>query len=243
MRQKPAPDAATLRARDSRAATNALLGGLRRGGFSPRAIGAFLADATLRSVREARRRPRAVAEVTLVHAAVAALAGRRGAPWLLTSWAMGVTHLGMLEERTTLGPANILTVARAALPAAGHRLGSAVPVVALATDFADGQIARRTRTVTRFGAQGDFLADAALWTWFVLRYEHSKAWRMATFAAWLVPVTAVTAISIARGGMVDLPRSRWFRPAAAVEVLIGGRVIARWASARRQRRLSGPRKP
>jgi Cu2+-exporting ATPase len=31
--------------------------------------------------------------------------------------------------------------------------------------------------VTRFGAQGDFLADAAVWTWFVIRYENSPGWR------------------------------------------------------------------
>ena len=63
----------------------------------------------------------------------------------------------------------------AALPAARHALGAGVPVAALITDFADGQIARRTSSVTRFGAQGDFLADAALWTWFVIRYENSRA--------------------------------------------------------------------
>ncbi len=235
--------AAILRGVDSRAATNELLAGLARRRFTPRAFGVFLADATMRSVREAQRRPRALAELTAIHVAVAAVAGRRGAPWLVASWLMGATHLGMLESRTSLGPANALTVARAALPAAGHSLGAGVPIAALVTDFADGQIARRTGSVTRFGAQGDFLADAALWIWFVLRYENSLPWRLVTFAAWIVPVSAVTAVSFARGGMVDLPRSRWFRPAAAVEVLIGMRVIARWATSRRQRRLSGPRKP
>ncbi|RZS59731.1 CDP-alcohol phosphatidyltransferase-like enzyme [Microcella putealis] len=226
--------ARVLAGRDSRAATNELLAGLQRGGFAPRALGGFIADATLRSWREARKRPRAVVEATAVHVAVGALAGRRGLPWIVTSWLMAVTHFGMLEGRRDLGAANVLTVARGALPAAGHRLGSPATVaLALATDFADGKLARGTASVTRFGAQGDFLADTALWTWFVLRHERSAAWRVATFAAWAAPVLGVTAVSFARGGMVDLPRSRWFRPAAAVEVLIGGRVLWRWWASRR----------
>lgn len=163
---------------DSRAASNELLAGLRRGGFGPRALGAFVADATMRSWREA--------------------------------------------------------AARGALPAAGHRLGTPATVaLALATDFADGKIARGTGAVTRFGAQGDFLADTALWTWFVVRHGRGTVWRIATFAAWAAPVIGVAAASVARGGMVDLPRSRWFRPAAAVEVLIGGRVLWRWWASRR----------
>lgn len=163
---------------DSRAASNELLAGLRRGGFGPHALGAIVADATMRSWREA--------------------------------------------------------AARGALPAAGHRLGTPATVaLALATDFADGKIARGTGAVTRFGAQGDFLADTALWTWFVVRHERSTAGRIATFAAWAAPVIGVAAASVARGGMVDLPRSRWFRPAAAVEVLIGGRVLWRWWASRR----------
>lgn len=227
---------AVLDGADSRAATNALLAGLRQGGFGPRALGRFVYDATRRSILQARMRPVALAEATAVHAAMAALAHPRGRTWVFTSWLMTVTHLGMLEERTTMGVPNLLTIARANLPAAEHRLGTAVPVLALATDFVDGKLARGTGTVTRFGIQGDYLSDAALWTWFVLKHERSRAWQVATFAAWAVPVVGLTAASFARGGMVDLPRSRWFRPAAAVEVLIGARVIARWWSGRSQRR-------
>jgi len=215
---------------DSRAATEALLGGLRAGGFRPRALGRFLYDATRRSILEAAKRPIALAEATAVHAAIRALAHPRGRVWIVSSWIMTVTHLGMLEQRRTMGAPNLLTVARAALPAAEHRLGAAVPVLALASDFVDGKLARRTGTVTRFGTQGDYLADAALWTWFTLRYEKSRAWQVATFAAWAIPVGALTVASFARGGMVDLPRSRWIRPAAVMEVLIGARVIVRMIS-------------
>ncbi len=219
---------------DSRAATDELLGGLRRGGFGGRALGAFIADATLRSIREARKRPVALAEVTAVHVGMAALAHPHGRAWVFTSWLMTVTHLGMLEGRKSMGLPNLLTVARANLPAAEARLGSApIVALALATDFVDGKLARRTGTVTRFGIQGDYLADAALWTWFTLKHERSRGWQLATFAAWAIPVAGLTVASFAKGGMVDLPRSRWLRPAAAVEVLIGARALARLIAARR----------
>lgn len=220
---------------DSRAASNALLDGLREQRFGAAAWGRFAVETTRRSILEARKRPRALAEATLVHAAVGALAGREGRAWLLTSWLMTVTHLGMLEQRCTLGAPNLLTVARAALPAAATRLGGALPVLALATDFVDGKLARRTGTVTRFGTQGDYLADTALWTWFVLKHEPSRAWQVAAFAAWAVPVAALTVVSVARGGVVDLPRSAWLRPAAAAEVLIGARAVARLVARRSMR--------
>lgn len=230
---------AILDGSDSRAATNELLGGLRRGGFGGRALGAFIADATVRSIREAGKRPIALAEATAVHAGMAALAHPHGRVWVATSWLMTVTHLGMLEERRTMGLPNLLTVARANLPAAAARLGSAVPVLALATDFVDGKLARRTGTVTRFGTQGDYLADAALWTWFTVTHEKSRGWQLATFAAWAIPVAGLTVASFAKGGMVDVPRSRWLRPAAAVEVLIGARVLARLLARRRAESRAG----
>ncbi|MBX9471617.1 CDP-alcohol phosphatidyltransferase family protein [Microcella sp.] len=219
---------------DSRAATDELLGGLRRGGFGGRALGAFVADATLRSIREARKRPIALAEATAVHVGMAALAHPHGRVWIATSWLMTVTHLGMLEHRTSMGLPNLLTIARANLPAAEARLGS-VQIVALAlvTDFVDGKLARRTGTVTRFGTQGDYLADAALWTWFTVKHEPSRGWQLATLAAWAIPVAGLTIASFAKGGMVDVPRSRWLRPAAAIEVLIGARVLARIVGRRR----------
>ncbi len=224
----------TLDGVDSRAATDELLGGLRRGGFAGRALGAFIADATLRSIREARKRPIALAEATAVHAGMAALAHPYGRIWVATSWLMTVTHLGMLERRTTMGIPNLLTIVRATLPAAEARLGPVTTVaLALATDLVDGKLARRTGTVTRFGTQGDYLADAALWTWFTVTHERSRGWQLATLAAWAIPVAGLTIASVAKGGMVDLPRSRWLRPAAAVEVLIGARVLARLLARRR----------
>jgi len=219
--------AAAIDGVDSRAASNALLDGLRQGRFGPRAWGRFTVEITVRSIQEARKRPIALVEATAVHAAMAALAHPHGRVWIASSWLMTVTHLGMLEKRRTMGLPNLLTVARANLPAAAHRLGDAVPVLALVSDFVDGKLARGTGTVTRFGTQGDYLSDTALWTWFVITHEKSRPWQVATFAAWALPVAALTAMSIAKGGVIDLPRSRWIRPAALMEVLIGGRALAR----------------
>ncbi len=51
---------------DSRAATNALLAEVRDGHLAPAAVARFLGHAARRSLRQAARRPRALAEVTLL---------------------------------------------------------------------------------------------------------------------------------------------------------------------------------
>jgi len=211
----------------SRDASNRLLAVLREGGWRPGAWLAFTALATRRSIAQARRHPRAFWETTAVHGAAGLLAGRRGAVWVLTSWLMAVTHLGMIEDRRTLGVANLLTTVRGLLPALHHRIGSAVPVLALATDLADGRIARATGSVTRFGTQGDFLADTALWSWYIARYEPNRLIKVATACAWAAPVVGVAIASFGAGRMVDLPRSAWLRPAAMMEVVVGARAVLR----------------
>src|SRR5262249_56723305 len=81
-------------------------------------------------------------------------------PVLLTaSWSLAMTHLGLLGARAgSIGPANALTMLRANLPA--RRWG---PALAVATDVADGWLARRTAP-TAFGAYADPLADLTVWT-------------------------------------------------------------------------------
>ena len=69
---------AALAGTDSRAATEALLSGLRAQGFGPRALGRFVYDATRRSILEARKRPVAVVEATAIHLAIGALAHPHG---------------------------------------------------------------------------------------------------------------------------------------------------------------------
>ncbi len=209
----------------SRAASDALLKVLSDGRWRPRSWARFLGLATGRSIAQARANPRALAEVSAIHVAMALAADRRGRLWVAVSWLMAATHLGMLDGRSSIGVPNALTLVRANLPAVENRLGSWVPIASLATDFVDGKLARATGAVTPFGSSADFLADTAVWTWFTLRHESSRAIRIATFAAWAAPVVGLTAASFAKGRLVELPRSAWLRPAAAMEVLIGVRFV------------------
>lgn len=161
----------------SRAATDELLAGIREGRWRPRAWVRFLLRAVQRSAREGRRRPRALVEVTLLHAATVTL-GRRTSPvWTLTSWALAITHLGMLERRHSLGWADALTLTRANMPTLSD--AQWLPVLALASDLVDGRLARALGTGTPFGASADSLADAAFWAWFALRHEPSRDLRAA----------------------------------------------------------------
>ncbi|MBG0739376.1 CDP-alcohol phosphatidyltransferase family protein [Paeniglutamicibacter antarcticus] len=146
----------------------------------------------------------------------------------------------MLEDRGTLGVANSLTLIRANLPALENRLGNAVPIVALATDWLDGRFSRATGTETRFGRQADFLADTALWTWFTLRHESNWWLRTATFAAWGASAAAVTTASFAGGAMKDMPRFRWVRPAATLQVITGLRILLKQISQARRKLPGGP---
>lgn len=180
----------------------------------------------LRSFEQVRAHPYAFVQLCGLHALFAVAASRRGRPWILVTWAMTITHLGLLEDRRTLGWANLITLVRANLPAVGDRCGAWVPVLAVISDVADGAIARGTGTTTPFGRHADFLADTALWTWYAVRHEPSPAMKMITAAGWLAPVVAVTGVSIARGGMVDVPRSRRWRPLAALQAVVCARAIA-----------------
>ncbi|GAB3488507.1 CDP-alcohol phosphatidyltransferase family protein [Amycolatopsis cihanbeyliensis] len=208
---------------DSRAATNALLAEVRAGRWGPRAWVRFLADATRRSVHQARRHPRALAEVTALHVLFAVLADRRGRAWVAVSWGMAASHLGLLEQRSSIGLASTITLARANLPAlAGGRWVSGL---ALGSDLADGWLARGLGAESRFGAAADSLADAAFWTWFTLRHEPSHRVRAMALLAWLAPVVAVTAASARQGSMVDAPRPVVLRPAAALQAVLTARGI------------------
>lgn len=210
---------------DSRAATNALLDGLRQGRWRPRAWTRFLTLATRRSIQQAQRRPRALAEITTLHLVFAICSHRQRPLWTIASWALAATHLGMLEHRQSIGIATVITLTRANLPAL--TTGWVTPVAALASDLADGHIARRLGTQTPFGAAADSLADAAFWAWFALRQEPSPRMRRAALLAWLAPVIAVTAVSVRQGRMVDAPRPVIVRPAAMMQAVLAVRAVAR----------------
>lgn len=213
---------------ESRAATNELLDGLRRGRWRPRAWARFLWAATRRSARQAWRRPRALGEITLLHLAFAVLGDPRRPVWTVTSWVLAATHLGMLEHHRSIGVASAVTLTRANLPTL--TAGWASPVVALASDVVDGRLARRLGTTSPFGAAADSLADAAFWSWYALRHEPGRPMRAAALLAWVVPVVAVTSTSVARGRMADAPRPVLVRPAAAMQAVLTVRaVLRRWS--------------
>ncbi|MFF4500434.1 CDP-alcohol phosphatidyltransferase family protein [Streptomyces sp. NPDC001401] len=213
---------------DSRAATDALLGVLREGRWRPCAVGRFLGMAAHQSVRQAACRPRALAQVTVVHGVLLAVArGRAGRRWVTATWGLAVLHLGLLEHRDRLSPADVLTLLRANLPATAAGSCRWSGVLALASDLADGRLARRQGTGTPFGDYADSLADAAFWTWLVLRHEPSRTARAAALTAWAVPVTAVTAVALRRGAMPERPRPAFLRPAAAMQVVVAVRHLVR----------------
>ena len=221
----------------SRAASDELLAGLRAGQWRPAAWAWFLAASARRSVQQAVQHPRALTEVTVLHAALALAAGSHGRRWVAASWAMAATHLGMLEDRSSLGAASLVTLLRANLPALAApaarqpALVRWLPALAVASNLVDGRIARRSGTVTAFGTHADSLADAAFWTWFTLRHEPSLPVRVFALAAWAAPVAMVTSASIARGQMTNPPRPEVLRPAAAMQAIVAVRAALRAASA------------
>lgn len=211
----------------SRAATDRLLGDLRRGGLTPQAWMLFLLAAASRSVEQARSHPAAVVQLSVLHLLFIARAPARGRLWVTISWLMTTSHLGLLEERRTLGWANVITVARANLPAHGARLGAWIPVLCVLSDVADGALARGSQMTTPFGRHADFLSDTAVWTWFTLHHEPSRIARAVTLTSWALPVVVVAGASFARGGMVDWKRSPWWRPCAAVQGVVCFRALSR----------------
>jgi hypothetical protein len=214
---------------DSRAATNALLTELRKGHMTPSAVARFLRQSAQRSLRQAARRPRALAQLTALHGLLLALAaGRRpGHRWVATSWALSAAHLGLLEQREQLTGADALTVLRGNLPALPGGGNPWSGPLAIVLDLADGRLARHQDTASPFGDYADTFADAAYWTWLTLRHEPSRTLRAAAVAAWALPVVTVTAVALRHGTMPKRPRPTLLRPAAALQVVVALRHLTR----------------
>ena len=209
---------------ESRAFTDAALAALRAEGWSRGGWARFADQVARRSAQQVAAHPRAAAELTALHVGFA-LAGRgRGRRWVVISWLMAVTHLGLLGQRRSIGWANVVSLARASLVVTGEPLGRWVGVAALLSDKLDGTVARRTRP-TMFGFYADSLADAAFWTWLGIRREPSPCVRLASLGVWAVPVVAVTAASLGQGEMVESPRPVLLRPAAAMQVVLAVRTL------------------
>ena len=206
---------------DSRAFTDAALADLRATGWSPGGWARFLARTGRRSAQQVAVHRRAAVEVTLVHGVFLLLGSfrRRTWWWVGSSWAMTMTHLGLLGRRRSIGWPNVISLARANLPVTGQRLGRWLGLTALVSDKLDGSLARR-QGPTMMGFYADSLADAAFWTWFGAGGEFGPVVRGATVVAWGVPVAVAAVVSIRRGEMVDIPRPALLRPAAALQFVL-----------------------
>ena len=174
-------------------------------------------------------RPQALLELAALHVGLAVVRRQRGVDglaWISCSWALSVTHLGLLEQRRRISLADVLTLTRANLPAVAPEATAFVASAAVLTDVLDGPVARILATTTPFGRDADTLADAAFWSWFLLRHEPNRVVRALGLAVTSMRVPLVVAASVARGRMVDVPRTRWLRPVAVVQGILLARALA-----------------
>lgn len=216
MRERPAVE----RSAESRAFVDQALADLRSDRWRPRAWVKFLLRCGVRSAQQARAHPRAALEVTVLHLCMAPI-GRRSRLGLAASWVMALTHLGLLgPEARSIGPANALSMLRANLPSR-----ACAPMVAVATDIADGRLARLT-TPTAFGAYADPLADVVFWTRQAWTREKSHVLRTMVLATWLLPAIVIGGAYFARGETVDYPRPLLVRRFSAVlQCLLAARAL------------------
>jgi phosphatidylglycerophosphate synthase len=206
---------------ESRSFVDEVLRDLADGRWRAPAWGRFAARNLERSWDQARARRGAATELTALCLLCTAA---RPTPWLPTVWILALTHLGLLGERRSLGWANRLSLARAVLPGLLPATWRTA-VIALATDFADGRIARRYGS-TAFGSYADPLADLAFWSWFALSRERNTWLRWLPFALWWLPATAITVTYFARGQSVDYPRPLIVRYASGfLQVLLTLRAV------------------
>ena len=140
------------------------------------------------------------------------------------------------EGRARLGPADRVTLARAVLACAVGVLAAAAAVdgseapaalaggvgllvwlssVALVLDAVDGWVARRTGTVSAFGARFDLEVDAFLIAVLSLHVAREVAWWVAAIgAARYVLLVAQQLVPWLR---IELPPSRWRKAVAAYQ--------------------------
>ena len=126
-------------------------------------------------------------------------------------------------DRTRFGPADRVTLARAVLACAVAGLAVLGDVgllviaasVALALDAVDGWVARRTRTVSAFGARFDLEVDAFLIAVLSLHVAREIGW-------WVVAIGAARYVLLIAQQLlpwlrIELPSSRWRKGVAAYQ--------------------------
>lgn len=212
---------AIVRPAESRRFADEILAELATRRFRLSAWTRFIGRSLGRSLDQARDRPIAAMEVTALHVLASRGSGRR---WAFVSWFLCITHLGLLGERETMGWPNTLTLLRALLPllAPASRW---TPLVALATDFADGHLARMGEE-TAFGAFADPIADGAFWSWFALRREPNRWLRWVPISLFAASVAGISTAYFARGRSIDYPRPMAVRYASsAAQVLLTLRAL------------------
>ncbi|GAA5167903.1 CDP-alcohol phosphatidyltransferase family protein [Amycolatopsis dongchuanensis] len=172
----------------------------------------------------------------LLLAGLAAAVGLGPAGWL-TGAAFAVVLPALLTSAqrrarvTALGPADLVTLARAVLVGGvtalvADRLGGAQPVavftalasVALLLDAVDGQVARRTNTVSALGARFDMEVDAFL----ILVLSVQAAF---THGAWVLVIGAMRYGFVAAAWVLPwlraaLPPSRARKTVAALQGIL-----------------------
>lgn len=161
------------------------------------------------------------------------LAGPGRIVGLLCGAAVSVaTGMAMTRHRTAvLGPADQVTLARAALVCgvaamtADSLVGSghefvlvAVASVAVALDWVDGQVARRTGTASGFGAAFDMEVDAFL----LLVLSVGVAW---SFGPWVLMIGAARYALLVAARLVPwldrpVPTRYWAKVVAAIQAVV-----------------------
>lgn len=208
----------------SRRFVNDILAELAGARWSARGWLRFLGRSAVRSIEQARLHPVALLEVTALHAVAFAC---RPTAWPLATWVLAGTHLGLLgEENRHLGWANVITLTRANLPGVVRPPAAWTGCAALATDWTDGWLARRTAQ-TAFGGYADALADTVFWVWFVHHHDTSRIVRAAAYGLWLGPALVITGAYFVRGRAVTAARPIVVRNVSvALQVLVAVRASA-----------------
>ncbi|MHB8688434.1 MAG: CDP-alcohol phosphatidyltransferase family protein [Candidatus Dormibacteraceae bacterium] len=196
----------------SRQWLDAELGDLRRSPSAPASWWRFIIHSFERSREQWCQHPRAARDLLVAHLALFAATRK---PWVVASFVLCATHLGLLGDDDRLESADLVSLARANLPAVLPASRWSVPAAAL-SDGLDGWLARRMRRETAFGAYLDGLADVAFWSWFSIKREPKPALRILGLAFWAVPAIGITAAYFVTGRTIDYPRLRLVRQVSAV---------------------------
>jgi phosphatidylglycerophosphate synthase len=95
----------------------------------------------------------------------------------------------------------------------------------MATDFADGRLARRGEE-SAFGAFADPIADGVFWSWYALRWDPNRWVRWVPLTIFVASVAGISAAYLARGRAIDYPRLMAVRYASsAAQILLTLRAL------------------